>query len=75
MNVMGLIRRTSVEVGNPSRLAQRLEAAQRQADSEVGEDQQAINVAVARIGATHHGEDSLWWPVTYEVVSRPRPLT
>ncbi|WP_284235980.1 hypothetical protein [Mycobacterium antarcticum] len=68
---MGIVKHTSVEVGNPSRYAQRLEAAQRHADSEVGQDQRAVDVDVARTGATPGGDDTLWWPVTYEVVLRP----
>lgn len=66
------VRRTDVEVANPSRLQQRLDAAQRQADGEVGAEEAAINVRITG-RATRMGEDyTLWWPVSYEVESRPR---
>jgi hypothetical protein len=55
---------TDVEVVNPSTLQQRQDAAQRQADAEVGDEEEAINVRIGDTG-TRVGDDSrLWWPVT-----------
>lgn len=66
------VRRTAVEVATPSRLQQRLDAAQHQADAEVGVDEVAVNVRIAG-KPTHMGKDhKLWWPITYEVESKPR---
>lgn len=65
------VRATDVEVANPSRLQQRLDAAQRQADAEVGVDEVAVNVRITGT-ATRMGEDhTLRWPVTYEVEPKP----
>jgi hypothetical protein len=67
------VRHTEVEVANPSRLQQRLDAAQRQADAEVDVDEIAVNVRITG-NATRMGEDhTLWWPVTYEVEPKDRP--
>jgi hypothetical protein len=64
---MGMTRHTDVEVSNPSRLQQRLEAAQRQADAEVDADEVAVNVRITG-HPTRMGEGyTLWWPVDYEV--------
>ena len=54
-------------MANPSRLQQRLDAAQRQADAEIRADEIAVNVNITG-NATRMGEDhALWWPVAYEV--------
>jgi hypothetical protein len=64
------VQHTDVEVANPSTPQERQDAAQRQADSEVGAAQEAINVCAGDAG-TRMGDDSrLWWPVSYEVVAR-----
>lgn len=66
------VRHTDVEVANPSTLQQRQDAAQRQADAEVGDEEEAINVRIGDTG-TRVGDDSrLWWPVTYEVIPKRR---
>lgn len=67
---MSETRHTDVEVASPSTQRQRIDAAQRQADSEVAEDERADNVRVGDKG-TQMGDDSrLWWPVTYEVTRK-----
>lgn len=74
------VRCTDVEDRNPSTVQQRLDAAQHQADREVGVEEEAINVWIGTRG-TQTGHDSwLWWPVTYQVIPRrgtwsacPRP--
>jgi hypothetical protein len=74
MVFMSDVRHTDVEVQNPSTLQQRLEAAQRQAAAEVADDEEAVNVEVGEKG-TQTGDDSkLWWPVTYQVLPRRRPI-
>jgi hypothetical protein len=66
------VRHTDVEMAEPSTRQQRRDAAQRAADAEIGDDQQAVNVVVAEVG-TRVGDDSrMWWEVTYEVIDKPR---
>jgi hypothetical protein len=61
------VRYTDMNMANPSTLQQRVSAAQRQADGEVADDEEAMNLRVGDKG-TQMGDDSrLWWPVTYEV--------
>ena len=68
------VRHTDVEVPNPSTPGQRLDAARRQTDAEVEDDEEVVNVEVGDKG-TQTGDDSkLWWPVTYEVQTRRRPI-
>jgi hypothetical protein len=58
---------------NPSTLHARIDAARRQADGEVADDEHVVNLRVGDKG-TQKGDDStLWWLVTYEV-TRVRPL-
>ena len=64
---MSEVRYTDVEVANPSTVAQRLAVAHRQADAEIGEDEQVVHLQVGGRG-TQMGDDSRsWWAVTYEV--------
>jgi hypothetical protein len=61
------VRYTDIDIANPSTLQQRVVAAQRQADGEVADGEEAVNLRVGDKG-TRMGDDSrLWWPVTYEV--------
>lgn len=68
------VRHTDVEMKNPSTPAQRFDAAQRQTAAEVADDEEVVNVEVGDKG-TQTGDDSkLWWPVTYQVHTRRRPV-
>lgn len=72
MLAMREVRYTDIEVANPSTPRQRQDAAQRHADAEVGDDEEAISVRVEDTG-TRVGDDSrLWWHVTYEVIPKRR---
>jgi hypothetical protein len=65
------VRHTDIEVANPSTLPQRIQAAQRQASSEVADDERPVNLSVGDKG-TQLGDDSrLWWSLTYEVRCKP----
>ena len=67
------VRHTDIEMRNPSTPQARIDAARRQADAEVDDDEQVVNLRVGDKG-TQMGDDSmLWWPVTYEVI-RKGPL-
>ena len=60
------VRHTDIEVANPSTAQARIAMARLQADGEVADDEQVVNVRVGDTG-TRMGDDSrLWWPVTYE---------
>jgi hypothetical protein len=61
------VRHTDMNMANPSTLQQRVDAAQRQADGEVADGEEVVNLRVGDKG-TRMGDDCrLWWPVTYEV--------
>ena len=65
--VMPEVRHTDMNMANPSTLQQRVDAAQRQADGEVADGEEVVNLRVGDKG-TRMGDDCrLWWPVTYEV--------
>jgi hypothetical protein len=67
---MSEVRYTDVEMANPSTAQQRQMAAQRQADTEVGDADEAVNVRLGDVG-TRVGDDSrLWWSVSFEVISK-----
>jgi hypothetical protein len=67
------VRHTDIEMANPSTRRQRIDAAQRQANNEIAEHEEAVNLRVGDKG-TQMGDDSrLWWPVTYEVRQRRPP--
>jgi hypothetical protein len=64
------VRHTDIEMANPSTGQQRIEAAQRRADSEVADEERAVNLRVGATG-TQMGDDSrLWWPVNYQVETK-----
>jgi hypothetical protein len=52
---MSDVRHTDVEVQNPSTLQQRQDAAQRQADREVADDEEAVNVRIGNTGTVDPG--------------------
>jgi hypothetical protein len=67
------MRHTDIQLRDPSTLQERIDAARRQAECEVAEDEHVVNLRIGDRG-TQMGDDSmLWWSVTYEV-TRKRPL-
>jgi hypothetical protein len=67
------VRHTDIQMRNPSTIRERLDAARRQAQSEVAADEYLSHLRVGHKG-TQMGDDSmLWWPVTYEVTRNPPP--
>jgi hypothetical protein len=71
--VMPDMRHTDIQLRDPSTLQERIDAARRQAECEVAEDEYVVHLRIGDRG-TQMGDDSmLWWPVTYEV-TRKRPL-
>jgi hypothetical protein len=65
------VRHTDIELPNPSTPQQRIVAARRQADGEVGPDEQVVTLRVGDKGVQMGDDSRLWWPVTYEVTRKP----
>jgi hypothetical protein len=64
------VRHTDIEMPNPSTPQQRIVAARRQADGEVGPDEQVVTLRVGGKGVQMGDDSRLWWPVTYEVTRK-----